>query len=64
MATHSSNSLSYGGGSLCIIGQTGELDCQVISFTIAVSISLGALGTCAIRIAKAYAIIKKANHKD
>lgn len=33
-------------------------------FRYAVRIILGALGTCAIRIAKAYAIIKKANHND
>ena len=64
MATHPSNNLSYGGGSLCKIGWTGELDCQVIVVAVAPSIFLGALGIFVIRVAIAYAIIKKANHKD
>jgi hypothetical protein len=36
----------------------------VIAGAIAISIILNAVGICAIRLAKAYAIIKKANHKD
>ena len=35
----------------------------VIAVAIAVSIILGAIGILAIRLAIAYAIIKKANHK-
>ena len=41
-----------------------ELDCQVIVVAVALSIFLGALGIFVIRVAIAYAIIKKANNKD
>ncbi|KAI4308900.1 hypothetical protein C821_000571 [Lactobacillus intestinalis] len=36
----------------------------MIATAIAVSIILGSVGNLTIRLAKAYAIIKKANHKD
>ncbi|AFR22692.1 hypothetical protein R0052_09815 [Lactobacillus helveticus R0052] len=35
----------------------------MIAWSIAISITLGAIGKLAISLAKAYAIIKKANHK-
>ncbi|MBD5431949.1 MAG: hypothetical protein HDR42_00270 [Lactobacillus sp.] len=41
-----------------------EVEIAMIAWSIALSIILGALGDFAINLAIAYAITKKANHKD
>lgn len=41
-----------------------EVGFQMIAWAIAIAIVLNALGVFAIRLAIAYAITKKANHKD
>ncbi|CBL49626.1 putative protein without homology [Lactobacillus crispatus ST1] len=45
------------------LDKTGECESRVIAWSIAISITLGAVGKFVINLAKAYAIIKKANHK-
>lgn len=62
VTAHPSIILSYGGESHGNMDRS-EWYVVVIAVAIAVSIILGAIGILAIRLAIAYAIIKKANHK-